>query len=351
MRFFIRSLIVILLVVAMIFAWFSYRFFYLPVTTTPKLFIVKPDETIDQLSLRLSQQHLIPDRFYFLGMAKLYKVSRLKSGEYQLDAHSTANQLLQKLQKGQILYRKITFVEGWTFKQMLTAIRHNPYLAHTLPDTLGDSIPQKMAFEGLFYPDTYLFSLGTKDTKILQMSRSLMQKKFRAAWLKRAPNLPYQAPYQALIIASMVEKETANFQERPIIAGIILKRLQLGMRLQIDATVIYGLGQDHPKNLTRVELLQDTPYNTYTRKGLPPTPIAMPSYSSIQAALHPQNTPYLYYVAKGDGTHRFSENLQAHHAATQKYLAAVESHKAVAIPKMCFSAALLQNSWKSGITP
>lgn len=322
----IISVILVLSIVG-IFTWFTVRFFFTPISVTNQtvVFSVSPGTAMPQLARDLYRQGILKDPHYFLLLAKLRgDLTHIKVGEYQLDPGTTPAGLLNKLVKGEILLRKITFVEGWTFQQMMAAINAHPTLSHTLQGQSPEVIMATIGHpgenpEGMFYPDTYLFSFATKDTKILTMAYDLMQKKLQKAWKMRAPELTYSSTYQALIVASMIEKETAQAKERPMIAGVILRRLQKQMPLQIDATVIYGLGPEHSGALRRTDLTVDNPYNTYTRRGLPPTPIGMPSEKSIQAALNPSGGKALFYVAKGDGTHVFSENFQTHRSAVQRY--------------------------------
>lgn len=333
--------------------WFSLRFFFTPIVASnqPLKILVSPGMTITQLAENLYGKGLLKDPHYFILLAKLRgQLTQLKAGEYLLAPDATPSQLLKKLVKGDILLHKITFVEGWTFQQIQNALAANPALTKTLQNQSPQDIMALLGHpgespEGQFYPDTYLFSYGVKDSKILRMSFDLMQKKLNKAWQNRDPRIDafYRTPYQALIVASMIEKETALPKERPLIAGVIINRLQKGMRLQIDATVIYGLTNKHPGGLTHTDLMTDTPYNTYTRSGLPPTPIAVPGITSIEAALHPSITKALYYVAKGDGSHVFSNDLHAHHLAVQRYL--LTRKLALTIP-YCVSSELMQHLWK-----
>lgn len=307
--------------------WFVLDFFYIPITENHQslVIMVEPGQSMAAVVNDLGEKDILKHPNFFLMMAKLQgHISRVKTGEYVINGSMTPATLLNSLVKGKILLHKITLVEGWTFVQVLHALQNNPYLAHTLNELSDAEIMSRIghpgeASEGRFYPDTFLFAANTKDSKILQMSYDLMQKKLLKAWDKRAPNLPYTDPFQALIVASMIEKETAKINERPLVAGVILKRLQMGMRLQIDASVIYGSPERNGSKISRSMLNTDTPYNTYTRNGLPPTPIAMPSLSAIEAALHPQITGAIYYVAKGDGSHTFSNTLKSHHQAVEQY--------------------------------
>lgn len=292
----------------------------------PLLFDVVPNISIDTLAQQLYQQQVIPDTKKFIQLAKLRKADkRIQSGEYSIPSGITVQDLLTKFIRGDIYLHRFTIIEGWTFKQMMQSLLNNPAVNHTLVDNSPQAVMKTLGYakqnpEGLFYPDTYLFKKGTKDVTLLRMSYRYMQKKLNKAWQNRDPKILYQNAYQVLIAASLIEKESKLNLERPLVAGVISNRLEKKMLLQIDATVIYGLGENYTGKLTHSSLTINTPYNTYMNKGLPPTPIAMPSISSINAVLHPGKTKALYYVAKGDGGHAFSNTLQAHETAIQKYL-------------------------------
>jgi UPF0755 protein len=232
--------------------------------------------------------------------------------------------LFHMITEGDTSLSGITFIEGWTFKQMRQALNADNDVKH---DTLGLSdreIAEKLGLgvsepEGMFFPDTYYFSIGMSDLDILKRANRVMETKLTEYWAQRDPGLPYQTPYDALIMASIVEKETGQGKERPLIAGVFLNRLRIGMRLQTDPTVIYGMGDHYDGNIRKQDLLTDTPYNTYTRVGLPPTPIAMPGAASILAVLHPAKSKALYFVSRGDGTHQFSDTLEEHNRAVWRY--------------------------------
>jgi len=249
----------------------------------------------------------------------------LKAGEYQLKQDVTPHDLLLILAKGgKAEQGKITFIEGKTFKETRKILRDHDHVESTIEnlsdaevmDLLGG---QKKHPEGMFFPDTYHFDKGTKDIVLLKRAYNIMQEKLQDAWEARAPNLPYKNSYEALIMASIIEKETGQGSERPTIGGVFVNRLKIGMRLQTDPTVIYGMGDQFDGNIRRKDLTKDTLYNTYTRDGLPPTPIATPSLASIQGALQPEKTEYLYFVGKGDTTHAFSKTLAEHNKAVRKY--------------------------------
>ena len=252
------------------------------------------------------------------------QASRLKAGEYHLPEGTTPPMLLEILSSSRVVQHALTIIEGWTFKQMMKAVRANPVLKQTLDGEddaqvmgqlgLGEEHP-----EGRFYPDTYHFPLGTTDKEFLLRAYQRMQKTLRESWTKRAPDLPLKSPYEALILASIIERETGVPEERKQIAGVFVRRLKRGMLLQTDPTVIYGMGDAYEGNIRKRDLLRDTPYNTYVRKGLTPTPIAMPSRAAIEAALHPEAGKTLYFVATGKGGHYFSETLDEHNRAVRKY--------------------------------
>jgi UPF0755 protein len=236
----------------------------------------------------------------------------------------TPYQLLLSLNNGKSTQGSVTFIEGRTFVQMRAKLEKNDAVKQTISVLSESEILKNMGSEyavaeGLFFPDTYYFDRNTADTVMLQRSYDAMRSKLDDAWNKRATGLPYKNSYQALIMASIVEKETGKASERPMIAGVFINRMRYGMRLQTDPTVIYGMGAQYKGNIRKKDLLTDTPYNTYTRNGLPPTPIAMPGLASIEAALHPASTKALYFVGKGDGSHAFSNNLEEHNRAVAKY--------------------------------
>jgi UPF0755 protein len=228
--------------------------------------------------------------------------------------------------KGKVRQYSLTLVEGWTFWQMLEQVRQSEILQHTLTGKSDEQIMTAIGHhgehpEGRFYPDTYHFPKGLNDVQFLKRAYDEMQQRLQKAWRQRAVGLPFDSPYEALIMASIVEKESALPSERTRIAGVFINRLRKGMRLQTDPTVIYGLGRNFDGDIRFRDLRRDTPYNTYTRRGLPPTPIAMPGQGAIDAVMNPDTTNYLYFVARGDasGSHVFSETLEEHEAAVNKY--------------------------------
>ncbi|WP_219115715.1 endolytic transglycosylase MltG [Janthinobacterium sp. UMAB-56] len=252
------------------------------------------------------------------------KTSKIKAGSYELKPGTTPQRLITQLARGEFAQESLTIIEGWTFKQMRQAMANHPGLKH---DTAGLSDKELMAKispeyvhpEGLFFPDTYLFAKGASEMQIFKQAHTAMIGRLSEAWDKRDPALPYKNPYEALIMASIVEKETGQKSERAMIAGVFVNRLKTGMLLQTDPTVIYGMGDNYQGKIRKRDLEADTPYNTYTRGGLPPTPIALAGAQSLTAALAPARTQALYFVARGDGTSQFSANLPDHNRAVNQY--------------------------------
>jgi UPF0755 protein len=258
----------------------------------------------------------------------------VRAGEYRIPAGSTPREIMARLVSGEVVLHSLTIVEGWNFGQMRAAIARHPALRSTLEDVPADEIMTRLGREGehpegWFLPETYRFPRDTTDLEILRIAHEGMQRALDAAWAQRQENLPIKSPYEALILASIIEKETGVPDERREIAGVFTRRLERGMRLQTDPTVIYGLGPEFEGRLRRVHLQGDTPYNTYTRGGLPPTPIAMPGRASLLAAVQPKEGRTLYFVATGypDGSHRFSETLEEHNRAVQRYLATMRERR------------------------
>jgi UPF0755 protein len=248
----------------------------------------------------------------------------IKAGNYYFGQAPTPVELLEKLTRGDVLQREVRLIEGWTFAQFRAELNANPDLRH---DTMGledaDVLKRLQVSEahpeGLFFPDTYLFAKGSSDLNVLRRAYRAQHRHLESEWAARAANLPYSTPYEALIMASIVEKETGKAEERDLVAGVLANRLRIGMRLQVDPTVIYGLGAAFDGNLKKAHLLEDGPYNTYTRAGLPPTPIAMPGLASLHAAMQPAKTDALYYVSRGDGSSQFSKSIGEHNKAVSKY--------------------------------
>jgi UPF0755 protein len=278
------------------------------------------------VALRLHAQGHLPQQRALRLYARLAGLAeRVKAGEYLLEPGLTARGLVDELVAGRVLLHAVTFVEGWSFPQVLDALAAHPAVAHTLESSTPQQVMERLGHpgadpEGRFFPDTYLFERGTRDVEILARAHATMSEQLASAWAARAPGLPFDDAYAALTLASIVERETGMDSERARIAGVFVKRLRLGMRLQSDPTVIYGLGADFDGDLRARDLESDTAYNTYTRTGLPPTPIAMPGAASLRAAVQPEEGEALYFVATGDGGHHFSATLAEHERAVARYL-------------------------------
>ena len=250
--------------------------------------------------------------------------TQLKAGEYAVSAGTSAAGLLQLIADGRTILYELRLVEGWTFRQALAAVHAHPQLRKTLETGDGAAVMAAIGREGVhpegrLFPDTYRFSRDTTDVAFLRRAADMMERTLAQEWAQREEGLPYATPEEALTMASIVEKETGVEHERNEVAGVFVRRLQLGMRLQTDPTVIYGLGEAFDGNLRRDHLRTDGDYNTYLRWGLPPSPICLPGRASIRAALHPAPGKSLYFVSRGDGTHQFSETLEEHNAAVRKY--------------------------------
>lgn len=286
---------------------------------------IAPKSGLKSIANQLVVQGVLKEPWRFILIAKLLRKEQfLQAGIYTLNKNVTPYHLVLSLNHGRTTHGSLTLIEGRTFAQLREKLAKNDAITQTIT-TWSDAeiltaIGANEAYpEGLFFPDTYYFNRGTTDVALLKISYTAMQTKLNKAWVNKAANLPYKTPYQALIMASIIEKETGKASERPTIAGVFINRLRIGMRLQTDPTVIYGMGKQYNGNIRKKDLLSDTPYNTYTRSGLPPTPIAMPGLAAIEAALHPAKTDALYFVGKGDGSHAFSASLREHNRAVVRY--------------------------------
>jgi UPF0755 protein len=298
----------------------------LAIPDKPHAFVVKPGSNIRTVSRQLVDEGILSEPWRFIIMARVTgRASDLKAGNYLFGEDVTPYRLFNMLTSGDVSQIGITFIEGWTFRQMREELNRHEGIEHLGMGMSDLEILRRIGAvephpEGLFFPDTYYFTSGMTDLDILKRAYEAMQAKLEAAWLTRVPGLPYRNAYEALIMASIVEKETGRASERPRIARVFINRLRLGMRLQTDPTVIYGMGEGYDGNIRRRDLLADTPYNTYTRSGLPPTPIANPGMGAIAAALNPDKNPgYLYFVGRGDGSHAFSKTLAEHNRAVARY--------------------------------
>jgi UPF0755 protein len=322
-------LLLFLAIAVAAYLWFDYRKF----TETP-LSIDRSDATIDIArgeSYRAIVEQLRDagitraSPWYWRALGRELAVEgKLHAGEYALTPGLTPKQLLAKMAAGDVLQHHFTIVDGWTFKQLRLALAADAGLAPTVQGMSDADLAKKLGVEdgrpeGWFLPETYSWVKGDSDLDVLKNAHTAMQKALDKLWAARAPDVQLESPYQALILASIVEKETGRPDERPLIAGVFVRRLKFNMRLQTDPTVIYGMGDAYAGNIRRTDLEADTPYNTYTRDGLPPTPIALPGLPALEAALHPAPGDALYFVARGDGSHEFSATLDEHNRAVQKY--------------------------------
>ena len=294
---------------------------------TPFIYSVEPGSNLKAISEDLQQQGLtdLPPVYLQLYGRVTGLAPKIKAGEYRVEPETTLPQLLEQMVSGKVVMNVLTVIEGMTAHELIDAVHAHPKMIKTLETVTVDAVMKALgepdkAGEGWFLPETYHFPSNTTDIDFLRRAYQQMQLELEAAWENRDEGLPYETPYEALIMASIIEKETGIAEERPQIAGVFVRRLQKGMRLQTDPTVIYGMGDKFDGNLRRKDLRRDTPYNTYTRGGLPPTPICLPSIESIEAALHPADGDSLYFVATGQqGRHKFSATLREHNNAVRKY--------------------------------
>ena len=268
---------------------------------------------------------------------QLGAAGKLQVGEYALDPGTTPRGLLLRMREGRVISHRFTIVEGWTLRELRAALAKAQPLKHEADELDDAALMRALGHagehpEGRFLPETYAYTRGDSDLDVLRRAYDAMARELEAAWASRAADLPLQSKYEALILASIVEKEAGVAEERPAIAGVFLRRLKLGMRLQTDPTVIYGMGTRYAGNIRKADLLADTPYNTYTRAGLPPTPIAMPGKAALQAVTHPAPGDALYFVAVGDGSgrHVFTRSLAEHQAAVREYLRNYRARRAQA---------------------
>lgn len=279
-----------------------------------------------RVAQHLEQQGVLRDRRLFTSWARFQGEERaIRSGEYLLQPGASTADLLSTLVAGRAVQHPVTLIEGWRVSQVLEALWQNDIVSNTLQALSEEEILSRLdlpypALEGLVYPDTYLVTRGTSDESILRRASSRLQQVLDEEWQHRDVGLPYASPYEALIMASIIEKESGYLAEKPRVAGVFVRRLQEGMRLQSDPTVIYGVGESYTGVIRRVDLDTTTPWNTYRINGLPPTPIAIVARDAIRAALQPADESYFYFVSRGDGTHHFSETLQQHNAAVRRYI-------------------------------
>ncbi len=289
-------------------------------------FDIEHGASLRTVARRLHQAGVLPDAWRFELLGRIAgRDADLKAGSYQLDARWSALELLNAITgAAAVRLERIALVEGWTFRQVRAALDSHPALEHLTATLSDDAVLLRLGIErpspeGLFYPDSYYFPKGTADYSVLRRAALRMRAMLAQQWAQRDRGLPLRDAYEALIVASIVEKETAREADRPLVAAVLLNRLRKGMRLQADPTVIYGLGEDFDGNLRRHHLAADNPYNTYVRAGLPPTPIAIPGLASLVAAVKPAASAALYFVARGDGSSHFSESLDEHNRAVNKF--------------------------------
>ncbi|HLP99247.1 MAG TPA: endolytic transglycosylase MltG [Sideroxyarcus sp.] len=313
----------LLLIVAGLFAYYANN--PIPLERTPFEFSLKQGSSLKSAARQIGQAGGLNNEWLFVMLARgLGKAAQIKPGNYQLEREVTPLQLLKIISKGQVEQSSLTIIEGSTFKQLRETLNAEPTLRHDSANLSEAELLKRIGAsetraEGLFFPDTYNYDKGSSDIAVLKRAYQLMQRQLQENWKKRDANLPFDTPYEALIMASIVEKETGQPGDRTMIASVFINRLRKNMRLQTDPSVIYGMGDKFNGNLRKKDLTTDTPYNTYTRNGLTPTPIALPGLAAIQAALHPAPSRALYFVARGDGTSQFSNTLVEHNNAVTRY--------------------------------
>ncbi len=322
------ALVLLLGLVAAGLFWQRYQSFLqrpLAVPEAGMVLEVKPGTSVAALGRRLAERGVLDDPWLLRLHVRLHpELGRIRAGEYRLTSGLRPDGLLAMLVAGRTLMHAITFPEGLEFRRWRRLIEADPHLKQTLRGLTDAEVMARLGHpgehpEGRFFPDTYLFPRDFTDLELLQRAYQKMEKELAAAWARRQPDLPLKTPYEALILASIIEKETGVPGERRKIAGVFIRRLQKGMKLQTDPTVIYGLGERFDGNLRRRDLREDTPYNTYVHPGLPPTPICNPGRAALRAAVDPEPGTALYFVATGDGRHHFSSTLREHNQAVRKY--------------------------------
>jgi UPF0755 protein len=335
-----------ILALAGIAAWLGWRHYerqwlHSPVAalTAPVIFEVPSGASLGAVARELHEAGLLDrPRTWLRHGIRAGLATRIQAGEYRLLPGTTPATLLDQFAAGDVILHTLTVPEGWTFRQALAALQSHPRVRVELANLTDAQVLARLGIrekhpEGLFFPDTYRFARGTSDRSLLLQAHARLERELEDAWMKRAADLPLGSAYEALILASLVEKETAAADERPLIAGVFVNRLRMGMRLQTDPTVIYGLGGRFDGNLRRRDLEADTPYNSYTRAGLPPTPIALAGRQALDAATRPATTRSLYFVATGlgDGRHYFAETLVEHNANVKRHLANLRAGRRVPV--------------------
>ena len=316
-------LLFLLVVLAGLFAYYANT--PIPLERTPFEFTLKQGSSLKSAASQIKKAGGLSNEWLFVLLARgLGQARQIKPGNYQLEHEVTPLKLLHMISKGRVEQSSLTIIEGTTFRQLRAVLNGDPTLRHDSAPLSDEEILKRIgasetSAEGLFFPDTYNYDKGSSDLVVLKRAYQLMQRQLQESWKNRDADLPLDSPYQALILASIVEKETGQPGDRPMIASVFVNRLRKNMRLQTDPTVIYGMGEKFNGNLRRKDLTTDSPYNTYTRNGLTPTPIALPGLAAIQAALHPAPSKALYFVARGDGTSHFSTNLIEHNSAVNRF--------------------------------
>lgn len=308
--------------------WLGYQQFLdtpIELTQAETVLLIEPGDSLRAVARNLASEGVISDARYFRVLVRLSgQSSKIQAGEYLLSGKIIPVELLDKMVKGKVRQYSLTLIEGWKFSEMLSFVKASTDLKHTIKADNPAAVMAEIGYpgvhpEGRFLPDTYHFPRGMSDREFLRRAYQTMEQFLQQSWMEREQTIPLKTADEALILASIVEKETGKASERPEIAGVFTRRLEKKMRLQTDPTVIYGLGELFDGNIKRKHLTEDNPYNTYTRRGLPPTPIAMPGREAILAALHPAAGDAIYFVSKGDGSHQFSTTLDEHNNAVIKY--------------------------------
>ena len=324
-KFLLKSSIVVLLTIGMIVCWGLYIGFNDADLEQPVNITIKRGDSLYATSLALERAGVISHSQSFRLFARFFGTgSGIKAGKYRFEPGETGFQVLQKIYRGYFAKNRIRVREGWTFRDLRNALDEHEAISHDTTNWSEQEIINRLEIqekylEGLFFPDTYVFSGGESDLELLRIAYEELNDIIAEEWMSRSSDAVVKTPYEALILASIIEKETSLDEEKPIVSGVFSNRLKKGMRLQADPTVIYGVRDEYKGDIRYKHLRDDNPYNTYTRSGLPPSPIALVSLSSIQAALNPAKTSALYFVAKGDGTHYFSDTLREHNRAVRKY--------------------------------
>ena len=295
-------------------------------STSSVLFEIMPKTPVSTIARELAEKGIIDNAHQFSeGMSRLELDRKVKAGQYRIEAGLSYQSLMEKFISGDVVQHKFAIVEGLRFQDIIASLAQAKHLDHTLAGMSAQEIWERVAprsehfYEGMLYPDTYIYTEGGADVNLLKKSHMRLVELLEEEWEKRDSELTLESPYEALILASIIEKETGVKAEREMISSVFHNRLRIGIRLQSDPTVIYGLGDSFDGNLTRAHLEEDTTYNSYTRRGLPPTPIAIASVAAIKAALHPATSKYLYFVADNTGGHHFSKNLREHNNAVNRF--------------------------------